>query len=58
MTIVDASGEHHVPLGSKDEVAEAILDRVGGSSPAAARARPCMTRSPRTRETTTSIQRE
>ena len=28
MTIVERDGEHHVPLASKDEVAEAILDRV------------------------------
>ena len=28
MTIVERAGEHHVPLASKDEVAEAILDRV------------------------------
>jgi phosphopantothenoylcysteine decarboxylase / phosphopantothenate---cysteine ligase len=28
VTIVDRSGEHHVPLSSKDEVADAILDRV------------------------------
>ena len=38
VTIVERAGEHHVPLASKDEVAEAILDRVeairdrGGSS--------------------------
>ena len=28
VTIVERDGEHHVPLASKDEVAEAILDRV------------------------------
>jgi phosphopantothenoylcysteine decarboxylase/phosphopantothenate--cysteine ligase len=28
VTIVEHSGEHHVPLASKEEVAEAILDRV------------------------------
>ena len=28
VTIVDRTGEHHVPLSSKDEVAEAVLDRV------------------------------
>ena len=28
VTIVERAGEHHVPLASKDEVAEAILDRV------------------------------
>ena len=28
VTIVERSGEHHVPLASKDAVAEAILDRV------------------------------
>ena len=26
--MVEASGEHHVPLTSKDKVADAILDRV------------------------------
>ena len=30
VTIVEADGEHHVPLGPKEEVAEAILDRVDG----------------------------
>ncbi len=30
VTIVAAGGEHHVPLGPKEEVAEAILDRVDG----------------------------
>ena len=30
VTIVEADGEHHVPLGPKQEVAEAILDRVDG----------------------------
>ena len=28
MTIVERDGEHHVPLASKDEIADAILDRV------------------------------
>ena len=28
MTIVERDGEHQVPLASKEEVAEAILDRV------------------------------
>jgi phosphopantothenoylcysteine decarboxylase/phosphopantothenate--cysteine ligase len=28
VVIVEASGEHHVPLASKEEVADAILDRV------------------------------
>ena len=28
VTIVERAGEYHVPLASKDEVAEAILDRV------------------------------
>ena len=28
MVIVERSGEHHVPLASKEEVADAILDRV------------------------------
>jgi phosphopantothenoylcysteine decarboxylase/phosphopantothenate--cysteine ligase len=28
VTIVDRSGEHHVPLASKDDVADAVLDRV------------------------------
>ena len=28
VTIVDRAGEHHIPLSSKDDVAEAILDRV------------------------------
>jgi phosphopantothenoylcysteine decarboxylase / phosphopantothenate---cysteine ligase len=28
VTIVERAGEHHVPLASKDEVADAILDRV------------------------------
>ena len=28
VAIVEASGEHHVPLASKDKVADAILDRV------------------------------
>jgi hypothetical protein len=26
--VVEADGDHHVPLASKDKVAEAILDRV------------------------------
>ena len=30
VTIVERSGEQHVPLASKDDVAEAILDRVDG----------------------------
>ena len=28
MTIVERSGEHEVPIASKEEVAEAVLDRV------------------------------
>ena len=28
VTIVERAGEYHVPLATKDEVAEAILDRV------------------------------
>ena len=28
VTIVEREGEHHVPLTSKDDVADAILDRV------------------------------
>ena len=28
VVVVDASGEHHVPLGSKETVADAILDRI------------------------------
>jgi phosphopantothenoylcysteine decarboxylase/phosphopantothenate--cysteine ligase len=28
VTIVERDGEHHVPMASKDEIAEAILDRV------------------------------
>jgi phosphopantothenoylcysteine decarboxylase/phosphopantothenate--cysteine ligase len=28
VVVVDAEGEHHVSLGSKEEVADAILDRV------------------------------
>ncbi len=38
VTIVEAAGEHHVPLASKEEVAEAILDRVGALRGAPARA--------------------
>jgi phosphopantothenoylcysteine decarboxylase / phosphopantothenate---cysteine ligase len=30
VVIVERSGEHHVPLASKDQVADAILDRVEG----------------------------
>jgi hypothetical protein len=26
--IVEASGEHHIPLASKEEIADAILDRI------------------------------
>jgi len=28
VVVIDTEGEHHVPLGSKEEVADAILDRV------------------------------
>ena len=30
MTIVEADGEHTVPLASKQDIADAILDRVAG----------------------------
>jgi len=29
VTIVEAAGDHHIPLASKEKVADAILDRVG-----------------------------
>jgi phosphopantothenoylcysteine synthetase/decarboxylase len=28
IVIVEASGEHHIPLASKEEIADAILDRI------------------------------
>jgi phosphopantothenoylcysteine synthetase/decarboxylase len=28
VVIVEASGAHHIPLASKEEVADAILDRI------------------------------
>jgi phosphopantothenoylcysteine decarboxylase / phosphopantothenate---cysteine ligase len=41
VVIVEASGDHHVPLASKEEIADAILDRIealrAGSSPRAER---------------------
>jgi phosphopantothenoylcysteine decarboxylase/phosphopantothenate--cysteine ligase len=39
VTIVESEGDHHVGLASKDEVAEAILDRVERLRAEGARAR-------------------
>jgi phosphopantothenoylcysteine decarboxylase / phosphopantothenate---cysteine ligase len=41
VVIVEASGEHHIPLASKEEVADAILDRIEAlQSESGARAEP------------------
>ena len=43
VTIIDRDGDHHVPLASKEAVAEAILDRVEalrGAPPAARSSQP------------------